>query len=568
MDRASEADVKAERWIGVVFLAASLALGSARAAAAAGAASAAGSPPTPAVAPATEPAELAFENRYIVTFRASVLSSNPAARAQAALARLEALPADTGGDTIAKIPLAAGSERGFAVRVGEQFVFLLAEPDVDPLANEALEQASSAAAARLAEALNARRDQHSLPLLLRAVGKSLAATAILGGILWIFIRLKRRLTAEFTRRAEKRVAGLVQHGIHLESVVLPIVRALTLAVLWAIALVAIDLWLSRVLGWFPLTRPWAGTLEAKLLQILAGIGLALLHYVPSFVTCVVIFLLARLIARFVKSLLDSFEQGRLTLPGMYPETIRATRRIAVALVWLVAFAFAYPYLPGASSEAFKGISVLIGVMISLGSSGVVAQAMSGLVVIYSRSFSPGDYVRFGEIAGVVSEVGLLSTKVVTLRGVELTIPNNVIVSGPVRNFSRLARDKGPLVSTEVSIGYDAPWRQVHALLLEAARRTPGLRKDTEPFVLQSGLSDFYVSYELFARLENPIDRPQVLSALHGNIQDAFNAAGVQIMSPHFMAQPAERVVVPKQRWHEASQVDNGPTAPARAGTGT
>jgi small-conductance mechanosensitive channel len=138
----------------------------------------------------------------------------------------------------------------------------------------------------------------------------------------------------------------------------------------------------------------------------------------------------------------------------------------------------------------------------------------------------------------------------------------------VRNFSRLAGDKGPLVSTEVSIGYDAPWRQVHALLLEAARRTPGLRKDTEPFVLQSGLSDFYVSYELFARLENPIDRPQVLSALHGNIQDAFNAAGVQIMSPHFMAQPAEPVVVPKQRWHEASQVDNGPTAPARVGTGT
>src|SRR5262249_44731949 len=156
------------------------------------------------------------------------------------------------------------------------------------------------------------------------------------------------------RRAERRVAGLVQHGIHVEAVVLPIVRGLTLAMLWAIALVAVDLWLSRVLGWFPLTRPWARTLEAKLLQLLAGIGLALLRYVPRFVTCVVLFLLARLIATFVKSLLDSLEQGRLSLPGVYPETIKATRRIAVALVWLVAFAFAYPYLPGASSEAFKG----------------------------------------------------------------------------------------------------------------------------------------------------------------------------------------------------------------------
>jgi small-conductance mechanosensitive channel len=271
---------------------------------------------------------------------------------------------------------------------------------------------------------------------------------------------------------------------------------------------------------------------------------------------------------FVKSLLDSFEQGRLTLPGMYPETIRATRRIAVALVWVVAFAFAYPYLPGANTEAFKGLSVLIGVMISLGSTGVVSQAMSGLVVIYSRSLSQGDYVRFGEIAGVVSEVGLLSTKVVTMRGEEVTIPNNVVVGGPVRNFSRLSRDKGPLVATDVSIGYDAPWRQVHALLLEAAARTPGLRKDSAPFVLQSKLGDFYVSYDLIARLENPIDRPQVLSVLHGNIQDAFNAAGVQIMSPHFMAQPKEPVVVPKQRWHEASPPDNGPSEPARVGTGT
>jgi small-conductance mechanosensitive channel len=558
--------VKAAGCIRVVVLAAALALGSARTATAAGQPSTA-APLAPAAA-AGEPESLTFENRYIVTFRASAFGSNPAARARAAKARLEALAPEIGGDAVGMVPLTAGGERGFAVRVGEHFVFALAEADVDALSNETLEKTASAAAARLGEALTARRDQHNLPLLLRALVKSLVATAILAVVLWILLRLKRRLTAEFTRRAEKRVAGLVQHGIHIESVVLPIVRGLTLASLWAIALVTIDVWLSRVLGWFPLTRPWAGTLEAKLLQILEGVGLAVLHYVPRLVTCVVIFLLARLIATFVKSLLDSLEQGRLSLPGLYPETIRATRRIAVALVWLIGFAFAYPYLPGASSEAFKGISVLIGVMISLGSTGVVAQAMSGLVVIYSRSLSKGDYVRFGEIDGVVSEVGLLSTKVVTIRGEEVTIPNNVVVSGPVRNFTRLSRDKGPLVTTEVSIGYDAPWRQVHALLLEAAQRTPGLRKDTEPFVLQRSLSDFYVSYDLFARLENPIDRPQVLSALHGNIQDAFNAAGVQIMSPHFLAQPAEPVVVPRQRWHEASQADNGPSTPARVGTGT
>ncbi len=196
-------------------------------------------------------------------------------------------------------------------------------------------------------------------------------------------------------------------------------------------------------------------------------------------------------------------------------------------------------------------------MISLGSSGIVAQAMSGMVIVYSRSLSKGDVVRLGEHEGVVSEVGLLSTKMVTMRGEEVTVPNTVVVAGPVRNFSRLSRDKGPLVATTVTIGYDA-WRQVRALLLAAAKRTSGLRTDSEPFVLQRGLQDFYVSYELIARLVTPLDRPQVLDELHGHIQDAFNEAGVRIMSPHFMAQPSQPVVIPRDQWGEEAAPAAGP----------
>jgi small-conductance mechanosensitive channel len=168
--------------------------------------------------------------------------------------------------------------------------------------------------------------------------------------------------------------------------------------------------------------------------------------------------------------------------------------------------------------------------------------MSGLVVIYSRSLAVGDSIRAGEVDGMVSEVGLLSTKLVTLRGEEITLPNNVVVAGGVTNFSRLNRGQGALVSTTVTIGYDAPWRQVHAMLVEAASKTSGLRADVRPFVLQRSLSDFFVTYDLVARLENPIDRPQVLSELHGRIQDVFNEAGVQIMSPHFMVQPPSPVL--------------------------
>jgi len=164
------------------------------------------------------------------------------------------------------------------------------------------------------------------------------------------------------------------------------------------------------------------------------------------------------------------------------------------------------------------------------------------VIIYSRSLAVGDLVRSGDLDGTVSEVGLLSTKLVTQRGEEVTVPNNVMVAGGVRNFSRLNRGAGALVSTTVTIGYDAPWRQVHALLLGAAAGCPGLLAAVPPQVLQRSLSDFYVTYELVARLENPVDRPQVLSALHGRIQDAFNQAGVQIMSPHFVLQPGSPVL--------------------------
>jgi small-conductance mechanosensitive channel len=173
----------------------------------------------------------------------------------------------------------------------------------------------------------------------------------------------------------------------------------------------------------------------------------------------------------------------------------------------------------------------------------MAQAMSGLVVVYSRALGVGDSIRAGEVEGVVTEVGLLSTKVVTLRGEEVTLANNVVVAGGVTNFSRLNRGRGgALCTTTVTIGYDAPWRQVEALLVRAASETGGLLTEVPPYVLQRSLSDFFVTYDLVARLENPVERPQVLSELHGRIQDLFNQAGIQIMSPHYMVQPPAPVL--------------------------
>jgi small-conductance mechanosensitive channel len=190
---------------------------------------------------------------------------------------------------------------------------------------------------------------------------------------------------------------------------------------------------------------------------------------------------------------------------------------------------------------------MFGFMLTLGSAGIVTQMMSGLVLIYSRALKVGDFVSIGEVTGVVKETGVLSTKIINMRNEEVTIPNAVLVGNPIKNFTSGA-DEGAMVSTTVTIGYDTPWRQVEAMLINAASRTQGVRNTPTPFVAQKALQDFYVEYELFIQLDRPLRRVFILSELHGHIQDEFNTHGVQIMSPHFAFQPKSNVVIPKENW--------------------
>jgi small-conductance mechanosensitive channel len=180
----------------------------------------------------------------------------------------------------------------------------------------------------------------------------------------------------------------------------------------------------------------------------------------------------------------------------------------------------------------------------------VNQAVSGLMLMYTRSLRPGEFVKIGETEGTVRSVGFVTTRIETLRHEEISIPNAIIVSSVTRNYSRLARDGGVWVGTSVTIGYDTPWRQVHAMLRLAAERTDAITRDPAPRVLQTGLQDFYVEYTLLVNLTDPARRMTVLDQLHANIQDAFNEFGVQIMSPHYEADPVEPKVVPREKWSE------------------
>lgn len=291
-----------------------------------------------------------------------------------------------------------------------------------------------------------------------------------------------------------------------------------------------------------------------LVSTVETLGLNGVRAVPGLFTAALILVVARFAVTLAGAWFSAVEHGRVRARWIHPDTAQATRRLVTTLVWLLAIVVAYPYMPGSQTEAFKGLSVFLGLIVTFGSSGLVNQVMSGFMITYSRALRVGEFVKIGDIEGTVTHLGVLSTKVCSIMREEITIPNAVVVSQTTIDYSRLAESDGVFTPTSVTIGYDAPWRQVHALLLLAAQRTPGVRTDPSPIVLQAALEDFYVKYTLYVSLQDQARRLIILDALHANVQDAFNEHGVQIMSPNYVFDPAAPKVVPKEQWF---------TAPAR-----
>ncbi len=320
-------------------------------------------------------------------------------------------------------------------------------------------------------------------------------------------------------------------------------------------------WLAFVLQRFPYTRPWGESLRGFLLERLSWLGLRMVGAFPDLFTVFLIVLVIRFVVRLLTGRVRS---GRdwpdLTLPYVYPETAQPTRRLLIMVLWLLGIALAYPYLPGSDSDAFKGVSVFVGLVLSLGSSGIVNQMMSGLTITYSRAVRLGDFVKIGSVEGTVTHLGALSTKVKTPRGEEVTIPNAVVMSDVTTNYTRFADTDGVYVPTSVTIGYDTPWRQVHALLLLAAERTPGIRSKPKPVVRQTALQDFYVQYTLLVCLEQPHTR-----ALGVRCSACEHPGRVQrIRRPDHVAElrggsGRTRKVVPPEQWY---------ASPAKAPSGS
>ena len=520
-------------------------------------------PAAPSAARESMPVKVA--NRTIVTLRGPIAGYTARERATGAMRRIDEVlhaQADPAIDV-------QDAEEGRATRVllGGRLAFLITPIDIDPQAGETTQIMARESARRLARAVSEWHERRTPRHLAVAAALAAGATVVFAAVLWVLVRgtrlIGRHLSAAAAAHAQRlRVGGVSLLGA---AQVLRFTRRLLAAIAWAIGGVLTTAWLTFVLERFPYTRPWGEELGDRLLGLLRQVVEAIAEAIPGVLLVAVIAVLARVFIRALGVFFDRVEQGTVHLAWIDPDTARLTRRIANLIVCVFALAMAYPYLPGASTEAFKGLSVLVGLMVTFGGASVVGQAFSGLILTYTKAFRRGDYVRIGDTEGTVADLGVFATKIRTGMGEEITLPNSGIMSMVTKNYSRAVPGTGYMVDTVVTIGYSTPWRQVEAMLVEAARRTEAISAVPPPMVRQTALADYFVEYRLFAYapVELPVQRIDVLNRLHANIQDVFNEHGVQIMSPHYMMDPAAPQVVPKDRWYlpPASRGEGG--APGR-----
>jgi len=396
------------------------------------------------------------------------------------------------------------------------------------------------------------RQEHSWRLIFRGLLRAALVTLMLLPLLWAIRRIRLSVL--------NRVHSYIKTSAHLDhrspwhtavAYVGPISLAIGSMLRWLLLLGLLEVYLTVILGFFSATREISLTVTKWVFSQLASLGQAGLDYLPNLLVVFVIALVTYYVFRLLRLIFGEIRKGELKIRGFYPDWAEPTEKLLRMLVIVLAVIVAFPYLPGARSPAFQGISIFLGLLLSLGSSSAVANAIAGIILTYMRSFLLGDWVQIGDTIGEVTEKTLLVTRILTPKAEIITIPNATVMGGSVKNFSVEAKKSGVIFHTTVTIGYDAPWRTVHQLLCSAALATEHVLQQPAPFVLQKGLDDFYVSYELNAYTDVPNLMLTIYSELHKNIQDKFNAAGVEICSPHFSSLRDGNVIAIPEQYRQA-----------------
>jgi small-conductance mechanosensitive channel len=481
-------------------------------------------------------------------FRVRGTSTFPAERRAAGIAeRIRAVAADR---TVPPDAVrAVETDIGTAIFGGRERVMVVFDADarVESIDRKTL---AELLVRTMREAVASYRQARTRAALLGSVAHAAVSTVLLAAlvtlVVWVARWAEKWLEATYRQRVQS--VGIQSFQlVRAEQIWVALHRAVVVAR----ALIVFGLafaYLQYTLGRFPWTRGFSSNMLELVIEPLATMGWGIANAVPNLFFLAILFFITRYLLKVIYMFFAAVGRGEVALAGFEQEWADPTYKLLRVAVVALALVVAYPYIPGSGSEAFKGISIFIGIVFSLGSSSTIANMIAGYTMTYRRAFRLGDRVKIGDTVGDVTEMRLQVTHLKTVKNEEVVIPNSNILNTEVVNYSSLAKTRGLILHTKVGIGYETPWRQVEAMLLVAAERTPGLMREPKAFVRQLALGDFAVTYEINGFCENAQAMNQIYTDLHRNILDVFNEHGVQIMTPAYEGDPEQPKVVPKEQW--------------------
>lgn len=388
------------------------------------------------------------------------------------------------------------------------------------------------------EAIHRAREDNSIITILMRIGLLIISLFGIWLMIWLVGKANRKVLRFIRNNREKWLKDLSYKDYTFLSAYqeLKVIIFLVTFVKWLVYALILYIALPLVFSIFPFTRGWSFKLFELIWSPFKSIFVSIYEFLPNLFSILAISVVMTYVMKFVKYIFTEIQEEKLVITGFYADWAKPTYKIISFLLYAFTFVLIFPYLPGSDSTAFKGVSVFIGVLFSLGSSSAISNMIAGLVITYMRPFRIGDRIRIGDTAGDVIEKTLLVTRLKTIKNEEITIPNSAILNGNTINYTSYARQEGLIIHTSVTIGYDVPWQTMYEALVEGALRTDLVLKDPKPFVLQTSLDDFYVAYQINAYTKEASKQALIYSHLHQNIQDVCNEKGVEILSPHYRAQ--------------------------------
>jgi small-conductance mechanosensitive channel len=470
----------------------------------------------------------------IVRFKGTISGFTPGQRVRAILFRLKEFE-ESPGFTIESI---ATKETGFSTDIvaGKKTLFTLTDRDAKLVGNESREELASKCADRLKTALIKEQEERSPKTLFMASVFTAIAFATLMATLGVMSAIFPRIYREIRNARGKYISSLKIQRAELlsEDSLTDILIGLCRVVRAVATLVLLVVFVEVTLGFYPSTRAIAGQVTEKFIYPNIVIVLtAITSYIPNLLIIIAVIVGTYYLIGFTHFIFNEVGRGNITFSGFEQEWADPTYKITRFLIISFALVLIFPYLPGSGSPAFQQISIFLGVLISLGSSGAVSNVVAGVFLTYTGAFRLGDRVRIADTVGDVTERRLIYTRVRTIKDEFITIPNSLVLGSHIINYSASMQGNGLVLHTAVTIGYDVDWRTVERLLIEAAKATEHVRSEPPPFVLVTSLDDFVVSHQINAYTSTPHSMSQIYADLHKNILDKFNEAGVEIMSPRY-----------------------------------